>query len=186
MHRWSLHGMLWLLLLIVLLVIVFVYINKCRSNPELYKAPVRGGKPIEQPINPHADEPTRDVLVYYEKDADVKSLKQGFAKVKGVTPVYNVTRPSDYSNVPVIWVGSTCTRASDFQRANPGVCSAIILWHPTSHNKLGPESAAYTFIVLDVAKRGQDNEWSEYSHHRYYIPKGPVHSHIADILSMIR
>lgn len=182
--------MLWLLLLIVLLVIVFVYINKNskqRSDPPgLFREQHYGAADsLEQPtVN---DDPKRDVLVYYEKDADVKSLKQGFTKVKGVTPVYNVTRPSEYSNVPVIWVGSTCTRASDFQRANPGVCSAIILWHPTSKdNKLGPESSAYTFIVLDVAKRGQDNEWSECSQHRYYIPRGPVHSHIADILSMIR
>lgn len=182
--------MLWLLLLIVLLVIVFVWVTKQRSAPpdstrRLFHG--AGDDALEQPNNSSQDDSKRDVLVYYEKDADVKSLKQAFTKVKGVTPVYNVTRPSDYSNVPVIWVGSTCTRASDFQRANPGVCSAIILWHPTSKdNKLGPESSAYTFIVLDLSKRGQDNEWSECSQHRYYIPKGPVHSHIADILSMIR
>ncbi len=173
--------MLWLLLLIVLLVIVFVWLGKQRPNIRDDPVPLfRGGLAQE-------DESSRDVLVFYEKDSDVKQLKQAFTKVKGVTPVYNVNRPSDYSNVPVVWVGGTCARASDFQRANPGVCSAIILWHPTTKdNKLGPESAAYTFVVLDVSKRGQDNEWSECSQHRYYIPKGPCHSHIADILSMIR
>lgn len=172
--------MLWLLLLIVLVVVVLVWVS--RQRPKAFedsiaiRSPILGGEPE-----------LRDVLVYYETDAESKNIKQTFAKLKGVKPLYNVTKPSDYSNVPVVWVGSASSRASDFQRTNPGVCGAIILWHPTTKdNKLGPDSAAYTFVVLDTSKKGQDNEWAECSQHRYYVPKGPGYSHLADILSMIR
>lgn len=164
--------MIWLLLLIVLLAAVLAWIYIKRNSTRIHTG---------------AGEAKRDVLVYYNKDSDAKAVKQALGKLKGVTPHYNVLKPSEYCNVPVIWIGDTCSRVTDFQRAHPGVCGAIILWHPTQcDDRLGPDSAAYTFVVLDVSKRGHDKEWSDYSHHRYYIPKGAEHTHLGDILSLIR